>query len=246
MYISWRLLWWLNFEWFIHYLPSTKPWGVDERGHTTVAKLQRTCIVGGRELSHRRKMSQSEVVNCEDSQLPDVKRRHLSLNWKTLVSFLFDSISLQILFCLWTHTCNPSKNCWSAMTLPLIRASSISATWISWRSYLAWVLQMSKPKPRNRFLVCNTSVLMVSKMWQTRLWFHTHMAILALAFRNPRLEFLEVLLDPVARRTLVLLLLRAAERTRRTSRTRKTIHPLPTSISLKWQTFFAWYWLTSC
>lgn len=48
--------------------------GQDERGFTTVAKLKKLFIRGGRELAHKRSMTQSERTQCHESELPDVKR----------------------------------------------------------------------------------------------------------------------------------------------------------------------------
>lgn len=51
--------------------------GVDERGHTTIAKLKRTCVRGGRQLSHNRSISQAENLKVDESSLPEMKKRSL-------------------------------------------------------------------------------------------------------------------------------------------------------------------------
>ena len=51
--------------------------GVDERGHSTVAKLKRTCVRGGRQLSHNRSLSQQENIVADETALPDMKRRSM-------------------------------------------------------------------------------------------------------------------------------------------------------------------------
>lgn len=48
--------------------------GSDERGHTTVAKLLKNRIEGGRTVGHKRNISQVDNVSTSEDALPDLKK----------------------------------------------------------------------------------------------------------------------------------------------------------------------------
>lgn len=70
--------------------------GTDERGHTTIAKLTKLCICGGRELAHKRSMNQGEQLTVDEKELPDMKKSYLAI-W-LIVKIFFVTCDLH------THT----------------------------------------------------------------------------------------------------------------------------------------------